>query len=998
MNRSGKMHMELKLRFSFALSLGVLVAAGGCTVGEQNPDGGTGSDAQIPSYDASHVTPPTCDPGQIDCGGTCTRVAADSMNCGSCGNACPDGFSCAVGRCDCAAPMLGCDGVCTDPSSDTANCGTCGNACATGQTCLAGACVTQCQDTETRCQNTADDGSQVSVCADLQTDATNCGSCNTQCVGGGVCVDGACACPDGQATCGGGCTDLQTDAENCGTCLNSCGAGGVCTGGACTTCADALTACGTPRRCVDTDTSLLHCGTCGNVCGTNETCNAGSCECPAAFTTCDGACTNPNADPHNCGACGNDCGYGGTCGGGTCTCAADATMCGTSCAILDSNHDHCGDCATACGADELCYSGSCRLINDSCGSALQVMSDVTVPGEATSNGGAPPSGSSCGGGSGSQALYYEVTVPAGHAVGVDTSHATQDLVLFEQAACGDTACVLSSDSPESLALLNQGSSDITRIVGVRAYSSSHDSDTTYDIQFTYTAFVANGSCDMATAVTTDTTLTGEYTLGGGSSPSASACGSGSGNQALYYSVSIPAGGQVDVTASNTSHAVVLFEQSSCGATACAGYASSPDSLTLLNPTGSEITRIVGVRGSSTAASYDLGFTYSTGSFAANAACSTATAVNSDASFSAEDTSMGGLRPEATGCGGGGGQRALYYAVTVPAGKQVDVTTNPTGDIILFEEAACGDVSCLGYTDSSPEQTTLLNPGTSDVTYIVGVRGYSSATTYDIDFTYSTATFAANATCGNATPVTADGTITAEDTETGGPRPGGSGCGYGSGARALYYEVTVPAGQAVDVSASTGAAEVVLFEQTACGDVNCLDYASFGDSLTLANPGTSDVTRIVGVRGYDSPDGFSPGGVYSITFAYSTPTFAANATCAGATVVTSNSSFTNEDTAGGGPRASGSMCGSGSGNAALFYAVTIPAGHQVAVVTAPSGDIVLFEQAACGDTDCLQYTDSSPEQLTLSNSGSSEVMRIIGVRPYSSSSSPTYDVDFTYSSL
>ncbi len=607
--------MRLKLRFGFVLAVGVMLAASGCKVGESGDDAGEPPDTgTIPLRDAGPDSGPlVCEAGEIDCGGVCARVAADSQNCGSCGTVCPTGFSCAVGRCDCAEPMKSCDGVCVDVASDTDNCGSCGNACATGETCLDGECTVECDEPEVRCTRAAAEGESPYVCADLQTDSMNCGACGATCAGGATCQAGYCMCAASQVSCSGTCTDLATDAENCGACLNSCGADGVCTSGACSTCGTGLTACGSPRRCVDTSTSRLHCGACDNTCGPGEGCNSGTCECLPGFTDCSGLCANLMGDPHNCGGCGIDCGRGGTCSAGVCTCAAGATMCGAECAVLSEDREHCGDCDTACGPGESCVLSTCVVINDTCETAYAVTGDVTFSDEETADGGSRPMGTGCGGGSGNEALFYAVTIPAGQEVAMTTS-TSDDLVVFELASCGLTTCAQSSDFPEALTLTNLGTTDVTRIVGVRSWSSADDS--TYDISFAYSTPVVapNATCATATPITATTSITGEDTEEGGPRPSGSNCGGGGSNKALYYAVTLDPGDVVNVTTS-TSGDLVLFELGSCSDTNCLVSTDFPEALTLNNTGTAPTTIIVGVRGYSgptgffPGGPFDITFTY-----------------------------------------------------------------------------------------------------------------------------------------------------------------------------------------------------------------------------------------------------------------------------------------------------------------------------------------------------------------------------------------------------
>jgi hypothetical protein len=94
--------------------------------------------------------PPNCNPGYTDCNDgsdeICTDTMSDSNNCGSCGNACKQGWLCYGGACipKCPAGFAPCSGRCADLSIDPDNCGACGAACDTGQTCSAGRCSTSC--------------------------------------------------------------------------------------------------------------------------------------------------------------------------------------------------------------------------------------------------------------------------------------------------------------------------------------------------------------------------------------------------------------------------------------------------------------------------------------------------------------------------------------------------------------------------------------------------------------------------------------------------------------------------------------------------------------------------------------------------------------------------------------------------------------------------------------------------------------------------------------
>jgi len=112
------------------------------------------------------------------------------------------------------------------------------------------------------------------ACANLQTDANNCGSCGQHCMASEVCSGGLCSpCPAGGTQCTDQCADLNSDPFNCGACGKVCAASESCTAGACSTCE--ATVCG--NVCTELRTSHANCGACGNACAADQCCVAGSC-------------------------------------------------------------------------------------------------------------------------------------------------------------------------------------------------------------------------------------------------------------------------------------------------------------------------------------------------------------------------------------------------------------------------------------------------------------------------------------------------------------------------------------------------------------------------------------------------------------------------------------------------------------------------------------------------------------------------------------------------
>jgi len=222
-----------------------------------------------------------CPAGQTNCDGVCIDLRDDDDNCGACGFKCADNqptsggdagvlpplgpnmfygchqSQCKTPRCfhddnvfwvDCNNNLTvdGCEVDLKQPDKD--NCGKCGNKCTAAQQCFSSSETgmdCQCKGNKTLC---AASGFMPALCADLENDPMNCGSCGYTCPtiddADGICVKGRCSykCKPGRADCNGnsadGCeVDLSHDPRHCGTCGNTCdvGVGQPCTEGRCAT-------------------------------------------------------------------------------------------------------------------------------------------------------------------------------------------------------------------------------------------------------------------------------------------------------------------------------------------------------------------------------------------------------------------------------------------------------------------------------------------------------------------------------------------------------------------------------------------------------------------------------------------------------------------------------------------------------------------------------------------------------------------------------------------
>ncbi len=388
--------------------------------------------------------------------------------------------------------------------------------------------------------------------------------------------------------------------------------------------------------------------------------------------------------------------------------------------------------------------------------------------------------------------------------------------------------------------------------------------------------------------------------------------------------------------------------------------------------------------------------------AAHGTCGSARTVTSATTITGESTLAGGARLGATGCGTGGETGAtLYYEVSIPAGQKVDIalTYGSASDLLVFWATDCGAASCGYVMDliSGAESLTIANPSGATITRIVGVGPYDPGDggTYDIAFTYSAA--ASSSTCATATAITTDTTITGESTDLGGPRPVGSGCGTGDElSDTLYYSVTVPPSQTLDIALDYGTAtDLLMFVQSACSDVGCgfaTDLFPPGEeAITIPNSGATPVTYIVGVGPYEP----GAGGTYDIAFSYSA---AAADTCAAAPVVGpgtysgTTAGLTNDY------QLSSTGCtGYVSPGPDAVFAVSLAAGQTLTATVAPDAfDVALYAVTDCAsaESSCVDGSDSGfggdPESIAYTATAPTTLYLIVD--SWSSSSSGAYSLD------
>ena len=295
-----------------------------------------------------------CD-GQTDEGSLC----AGSGNCSG---------ECVAAKCICPSGCSDCQGTCLPDivfATDVDNCGFCGHVCDLNHAGLHGCddgvcCPLVCEDGFKNCNGSCSDGCEWEVAPETCDGVDN--DCNQltdegllpDCAAPKTCFNGTCVCPPDQpqlTECpDGDCADLATDANDCGFCGNDCATLGwdhvavySCKGGQC-----GIQNCQPPW--VDAD---------------GDEFNGCECQKTASIELCDGVDNDCDSqtDEAPLTACNNP----KLCLGGLCICdpaTPGLIDCGfAQCVDTQSNPLHCGGCNLACQVpgvqNQVCQGGEC---------------------------------------------------------------------------------------------------------------------------------------------------------------------------------------------------------------------------------------------------------------------------------------------------------------------------------------------------------------------------------------------------------------------------------------------------------------------------------------------------------------------------------------------------------------------------------------------------------------------------------------------------------------
>lgn len=333
---------------------------------------------------------------------------------------------------------------------------------------------------------------------------------------------------------------------------------------------------------------------------------------------------------------------------------------------------------------------------------------------------------------------YRLNVAARTGVVLDITAAEFDTVLSVRRVC--------TDPMTNVACNDDRGGGITRsfirtvldpgeyFVIVDGYSSSASGS--YTLAVSSFTPATNSDCSGATALMAGSTVMGDTRTGGNPS---SACLASSNGPQLFYSISVPAGQRLRVTATPTGTPAwtpVVRILDSCTATSCLASAQAPMAgmaATATFDNRGTTARNVIVSVSSTSA--DTGGTFNlqatlemAPSGPTHANCSMARMVTSGTRLMGEDTT---LATTPASCASSAGN-ALFYTATIPAGHILSVTATPTGtawDPQILLQNNCTATMCLAAVDDgfSGEAETLVyrNASATAQTVIIAVGSVSA---------------------------------------------------------------------------------------------------------------------------------------------------------------------------------------------------------------------------------------------------------------------------------
>lgn len=445
--------------------------------------------------------------------------------------------------------------------------------------------------------------------------------------------------------------------------------------------------------------------------------------------------------------------------------------------------------------------------------------------------------------------WFRATVPAGHELWAQllTGPDNAPPAVRAYPACGDDRCLAAeAGSPSSRDALvrwrNEGSTP--REVRVAAGSAGPAPCGPAMFNREVRAPAANNTCATATPPGADTFDDLQPELGV-EAPSACGAEPSPPRPALWYRVRVPARTVLRAlafdTISYTRAGVDLRLMRTCGG-ACelAGTRSGLTSRVVWSNEGADAEVLLAL--STTAPTWftRTRLTLSYAPLPPNARCAGAVALDDGASL-AGDVSVSNAPPPA--CVGRPGDRALFYRVTVPAGRTLVVTARGTSSAeppALAVLSACDATACLATSTSAGAMGVARYENTSTVSREVIVAASAPPEPARAGFVIAATTRepAANGRCATPQRVS-DGDVVTDARTLDGRDPVRACVGSDASSDALWYAVRLGAGEQLVAEATSTAPERPRLRLVdGCAATGCLAGETAASRVAWTNAGDS----------------------------------------------------------------------------------------------------------------------------------------------------------------
>ncbi len=503
---------------------------------------------------------------------------------------------------------------------------------------------------------------------------------------------------------------------------------------------------------------------------------------------------------------------------------------------------------------------------------------ISLAGSTVATGGIVPGTRCQSNTSGGEAFYtLVVTARSGVVISLDNAGTNFDTELSIRRVCNDATTELSCDDDSGIGSGRSTSSVLRAVLDPGTYSVIVDG---YNGQFGNYALTAstftpadNATCATARALTVGTALTGQ-TFANAGAPGLCTPGLVPGGQ-LFYTVTLPANtvgtAQVTRTSGSWSYAVRVY--AGCEATSCLQLgtsSASPFSQPFANATASPRTFIVSVAqtdSAETATSFDL--VVNTATLMTGQACDNAVPLVPGTPLTAQSNAGAPFTAAPCRTSDVGGQR--FYTLTIPAGQRARVTATPVGTTprqpVLRLRDECASTACIdstiGGTSGTPAPAVLdiPNAGATPSTSLLTLASTATDTAGSWDLAATTAPIVPGQFCASPVAATPGMTLSAQDAREGLRTT--TPCVTAANGGQLFYRVTVPAGNRVQVRAVPAGAMMAWTPTvrvlSSCTSTSCVDSstaASAGSpaTVTLTNGGAMAQDYLLSVAGSAATSG------------------------------------------------------------------------------------------------------------------------------------------------